>query len=69
MTKFLIAFDDVNLLLLLLTATASIEAFKLDDTTVQVMFEYLTTDAINADNRLAAALILKNLIKKIYGVS
>ena len=69
MTKFLIAFDDVNLLLLLLIATASIEAFKLDDTTVQVMFEYLTTDAINADNRLATALILKNLIKKIYGVS
>ena len=69
MTKFLIAFDDINLLLLLLIATASIEAFKLDDTTVQVMFEYLTTDAINADNRLAAALILKNLIKKIYGVS
>ena len=36
---------------------------------MQVIFEYITTDSIKVDNRLAATLILKNLIKKIYGVS
>lgn len=41
----------------------------MDDTTVQVIFEYITTESIKVDNRLAATLILKNLIKKIYGVS
>ena len=52
-----------------ITATAQIEAFKLDETTVQVMFEYITTDAIRVENRLAVSLILKNIIKKVYGVS
>lgn len=33
------------------------------------MFEYITTEAIHEDNRLAASLALKNIIKKVYGVS
>jgi len=66
--KFFIAFDS-NHVSLIFTATASIEALKLDDTTAQVIFEYITTEAISSDNRLAASTILKNIIKKVYGVS
>ena len=50
-------------------ATAQIEAFKLDGTTVQVLFEFITTESFAYDNRLSVALILKNLVKKVYGVS
>jgi len=34
---------------------------------VQVLFEYITAEAFIIQNRLSAALILKNLLKKIYG--
>ena len=55
--------------LLYILATAQIQAFKLDGTTVQVFFEYITAENFAYDNRLSVALHLKNIIKKVYGVS
>ena len=54
---------------LLFLATAQIQAFKLDGTTVQVLFEYITAETFMQNNRHAAAIILKNILKKVYGVS
>jgi hypothetical protein len=33
------------------------------------MFEYITQDMFSEDNRLSVAVVIKNIIKKVYGVS
>ena len=33
------------------------------------MFEYITQEMFSEDNRLSIAVIIKNIIKKVYGVS
>ena len=56
-------------MLIVSLATAQIQAFKLDSATVQALLEFITTESLPRDNRLAVALILKNILKKVYGVS
>ena len=54
----------------ILIATNQITGFKLDQTTVQVFFEYITAEQhFSFGNRQHVAIILKNLLKKIFGVS
>ena len=50
-------------------ATEQIQKFKLDGATVEIFFAYITADGFKHDHRLHVALILKNIIKKVYGVS
>jgi hypothetical protein len=42
-------------------------SMKLDANTTQVLLEFITTLQFTADNRLAAAIIIKNKVKKAFG--
>ena len=51
-------------------AQATISALRLDGGTTPVLFEYVTQETMfNEQNRLAVAVIIKNIVKKVYGVS
>ena len=36
---------------------------------MQALLEFITTDSLPQNNRHAVAIILKNILKKVYGVS
>jgi hypothetical protein len=51
-------------------AQATISALRLDAGTTPVLFEYVTQESMFGEqNRLAVAVIIKNIVKKVYGVS
>jgi hypothetical protein len=50
-------------------AQASITAMRLDGVTSQIFFEYITNASFTEQNRQSVAVIMKNIVKKVYGVS
>jgi hypothetical protein len=51
-------------------AQGTISALRLDAGTTPVLFEYVTQESMFGEqNRLAVAVIIKNIVKKVYGVS
>jgi hypothetical protein len=51
-------------------AQATITAMRLDATTTPILFEYITQENLFSEaNRQAVAVIMKNIVKRVYGVS
>lgn len=50
-------------------AQAAIQAMRLDGPTTQIFFEYITHAGFAEQNRQMVAVVMKNIVKRVYGVS
>ena len=52
------------------TATQEMQSIKLNGTVTPLLLEHITSNQFFSEaNRLSSAILVKNIVKKVYGVS